>query len=249
LPRDEARVSIRKGRVAVEAEPGYLRLVRRALFVVMLVACVVAAPARAEMPQNTSAPAIGGRVAVGDVLLGHNGTWLYADGSSCRWECTFSFRWERCASGGCRTVSWNRGYRPRLADLGRELRLAVTATKHDCGEWNYAAGTQECAWVARSAHAPPVFVRTRGRVAAAAVAWPARLTVERAAVRRGVLRATVADTLGRLVVGARVTVTARGRAVRARSRADGSVVVRVPANGPRVVVARAGTKAARVRIR
>lgn len=200
------------------------------------------------MPQNTAAPAIGGRVAVGDVLLGHNGTWLYADGSACRWECAFSFRWERCGPGGCAVVSSNRGYRPRLADLGRELRLAVTATKYDCGEWNYAAGTQECAWVARTASAAPVFVRTRGRVAAAAVAWPARLTIERAAVRRGVLRATVADTLGRLVAGAHVTVTARGRAVRARSRSDGSVVVRVPPRGPRVVVARAGRKAARIRL-
>jgi hypothetical protein len=220
--------------------------VRRALVVLVLAASAAATPARAEMPQNTAAPAIGGRVAVGDVLLGHNGTWLYADGSSCGWECTFSFRWERCAAGACRTVSWNRGYRPRLADLGRELRLAVTATKYDCGAWNNAAGTQECALDSRSAYAAPVFVGTRGRVAAAAVAWPARLRFERAAVRRGVLRATVADTLGRLVVGARVTVTARGRTVRARSRADGRVVVRVPL-GPRIVVARAGAKAARIR--
>ena len=56
---------------------------------VVLVACAAAAPARAEMPQNTSAPAIGGRVAGGAVLHGHNGTWLNADGTSCRRECTF----------------------------------------------------------------------------------------------------------------------------------------------------------------
>jgi hypothetical protein len=146
-------------------------------------------------------------------------------------------------------VSTNRGYRPRLADLGRELRLAVTATKYDCGAWNYAAGTQECAFVARSVYAPFVDVETRSRVAARAVAWPARLRIERAAVRSNVLRVTVADSLGRLVVGARVSVAARGRIARAKTRSDGTAALRLPAKGPRLVVARAGSKAATRRIR
>ena len=143
----------------------------------------------------------------------------------------------------------NRGYRPTLADLGRELRLAVTATKYDCGAWNNATGTQECALTARSAYAAPVSVRTRARVGAAAVSWPARLKIERAAVLRGVLRVTVADTLGRLVVGANVSVAGRGLVIRTRTRSDGTAVLRLPAKGPLVVVARAGSKVVRIGLR
>ncbi len=201
------------------------------------------------MPQNHAEPEISGGVSVGGVLLGHNGTWLYADGSGCGSECSFSFRWERCSAVGCATVSTNRGYRPALADLGRELRLAVTATKYDCGAWNYAAGTQECAFVARAAYAAPVLVRTRARIGAAAVSWPARLKIERLAVRRGVLTVTVADTLGRLVVGASVSVTGQGPVTRTRTRRDGTAALRLPAKGPRVVVARAGSKVLRIRLR
>jgi hypothetical protein len=82
-----------------------------------------------------------------------------------------------------------------------------------------------------------------------AVAWPARLRIERAAVRGNVLHVTVADSLGRLVVGARVSVAARGRIARARTRADGRAALRLPAKGPRLVVARAGSKAATRRLR
>jgi hypothetical protein len=221
--------------------------------VVVLAAFAAAASfaveARAEMPQNRDRPEIGGRVAVGEVLLGHNGTWLYADGSGCGPECSFSFRWERCSAVRCVAVSANRGYRPKLADLGLELRLAVTATKYDCAEWNYAAGTQECALVSRSAYAAPVHVTTRARVAADSLAWPARLTIERLSLRRQTLRLTVADTLGRLVVGAKVSSSARGRIVRGRTRGDGTAVLRAPGPRARVVVARAGTKVARVWLR
>jgi hypothetical protein len=224
---------------------------RRAVVVLaaFAVAASFAVEAGAEMPQNQGRPEIGGRVAVGEVLLGHNGTWLYADGSGCGPECSFSFRWERCSGVRCVTVSANRGYRPKLADLGRELRLAVQATKFDCGEWNYAAGTQECAFVSRSAYASPVYVTTRARVAASSLAWPARLKIERASLRGQTLRLTVADTLGRLVVGAKVSSSARGGLVRGRTRADGTAVLRSLGPGPRVVVVRTGTKVARLRLR
>lgn len=226
-------------------------VVARLLLVACFAAGVLVAPAHAEMPQNHAAPEIGGGAAVGEVMLGHNGTWLYADGSGCGPECSFSFRWERCSAARCATVSMNRGYRPTLADLGRELRLAVTATKYDCGAWNNATGTQECALTARSAYAAPVSVRTRARVGAAAVSWPARLKIERAAVRRGVLRVTVADTLGRLVVGANVSVAGGGlfTRTRTRTRSDGTAALRLPAKGPLVVVARAGSKVVRIGLR
>lgn len=217
-------------------------------FAVFAVATAFNAEARAEMPQNQGRPEIGGRVAVGEVLLGHNGTWLYADGTGCGAECTFSFRWDSCSLVRCATVSTNRGYRPKLGDLDSELRLTVTATKYDCGALNSAAGTQECAFVTASAAAPPVYVRTRARVGASGVAWPARLKIERVAVRSGVLHVTVADTLGRLVAGASVSATGRGGLARSRTRADGTAVLRLSAKGPRTVVVRADAKAARIRV-
>jgi antitoxin (DNA-binding transcriptional repressor) of toxin-antitoxin stability system len=217
-------------------KPGWLLLAA-------LAALVLAGAASAEMPANRERPTITGPGVVGEVLLGNNGTWLYADGERCGFECTFSFRWERCSESGCRTVSNQRGYRPRLADLHRELRVEVTATKYDCGEWNYAAGTQECRFDGRTAYSEPVVVAARGRVAARLVAWPARLRIERALVRRGVLRVTVADTLGRLVRGATVIVGTRVR----RTNADGAAVFAV-SRTPSQVTARAGRQSARVRL-
>ena len=63
-------------------------VVARLLLVACFAAGVLVAPARAEMPQNHAAPEIGGGIAVGEVVLGHNGTWLYADGSGCGPECS-----------------------------------------------------------------------------------------------------------------------------------------------------------------
>jgi hypothetical protein len=202
-----------------------------------------AGAARAEMPANRELPTITGPGVVGEVLLGNNGTWLYADAERCASECTYSFRWERCSVLGCSTVSNQRGYRPRLADLSHELRVEVTATKYDCGEWNYAAGTQECRFDARTAYSEPVLIAARGRVAARRLGWPARLRVERALLRRGVLHVTVADTLGRLVQGATVTVGTRVR----RTNADGAAVLAVPHASSQVTV-RAGRQSARVRL-
>jgi len=211
------------------------------LLLTALAALLFAGAARAEMPANRELPTITGPGLVGEVLLGNNGTWLYADGTRCAFECTFSFRWERCTALGCRTVSEQRGYRPRLADLRHELRVEVIATKYDCGEWNYAAGTQECRFDGRAAYSEPVVISARGRVAARRVAWPARLRIERAFVRRGMVRVTVADTLGRLVQGATVTVGTRIR----RTNADGTAVLAVP-RAVSQVTARARRLSARV---
>ena len=139
------------------------------LAAVVLAALACGGNARAEMPLNRELPSITGPGVTGEVLLGNNGTWLYADGSRCGFECTFSFRWEQCSALGCHTVSTQRGYRPRLSDLHRELRVAVTATKYDCGEWNYALGTQECRLDSRTEFSRPLahpLARSRARSAA-----------------------------------------------------------------------------------
>ena len=137
----------------VAAEKGETEYMTRALIAAAAAALAVAGAARAEMPQNTSAPELTGRAAVGWGLVGHNGTWLYLDGSACGSECTYSFAWERCSATGCRAVAGatNRVYKVRSIDAGFRLRVLVTTSKHDCGEWNYAAGTRECRVVTRVA--------------------------------------------------------------------------------------------------
>ena len=111
--RRSARKDSAKERSRSSRPRGYRRGRGSSLLLACLAAGLLAAPARAEMPRNHAEPEISGGVSVGGVLLGHNGTWLYADGSGCGSECSFWFRWgAACSAVGCATVSTNRGYRP-----------------------------------------------------------------------------------------------------------------------------------------
>lgn len=181
---------------------------RSSLFLLALVAgAVFAAAAAAEMPSNRDAPTIseaGGPI-VGETLVGNNGTWLYADGSPCRGECAYAFLWQRCDRGGdCATIPGgaDRVYRVGSADVGRSLRVAVTATKFDCN-----AHGQDCRNVARTA------VSTPTPPVAAPTAPPLRLTIAGVAIeraRRGIVVAvSVKDDRGRAVRAARVTMAGR----------------------------------------
>ena len=126
---------------------------RSSIAAAAVAAAVFVSPARAEMPQNRGAPEWTGRAAVGWGVVGHNGTWLYDDGTACGAECMYAFIWERCNIHGCFPIrdAGARVYKVRAVDIGSRLRVVVAATKYDCGEWNYAAGTQECRWVTRFA--------------------------------------------------------------------------------------------------
>jgi hypothetical protein len=135
----------------------------RVLLTTAAAALALAGAAKAEMPNNRSLPEVTGRAAVGWGVVGHNGTWLYADGSACGPECLYEFAWERCGAAGCRRIpgAESRVYKVRVVDVGSQLRVAVSATKYDCGEWNYAAGTQECHFVTHSATSPETTVVPR----------------------------------------------------------------------------------------
>jgi hypothetical protein len=212
-------------------------------------AAIFASAASAEMPSNRDAPTIteaDGPV-VGEVLLGNNGTWLYADGSACRGECEYAFAWQRCGPGGdCAPIPGGgmRAYRVASTDVGRSLRVVVTATKYDCN-----AHGQDCRHVARTAvsqQTPPV---------AAPVAPPERLTiagvgVERA--RRGLVVAVrVVDDRGRAARGARVTV--RGASAVTGTAGSARVAVRSVPRGSAVVLSvraeKAGAEPAALQVR
>jgi hypothetical protein len=218
------------------------------LLVLALIAAtaVFASAASAEMPQNRDAPTITGDASpvVGQTLLGNNGTWLYADGSSCRSECQYTFAWFRCGAGGdCAPIPGGRerAYRVAPADAGRGLRVAVTATKHDCN-----AHGQDCRLVSRTAvssQTPPV---------AAPVPPPLKLTIARVAVDRAprgrlVVSVRVTDGEGRAVGGARVTV--RGGSAVTGSTGAARVTVRARSVALTIRAERAGAEPAVLEVR
>jgi hypothetical protein len=108
---------------------GLTRLVPLA---VMIVACGVAgtvALARsAAAPQNTALPQISGTAKEGDTLTASNGTWSNTPTS-------FAYQWRRCASDGraCGDITGatNQTYAVGAADVGRTLRVVVTASNAD----------------------------------------------------------------------------------------------------------------------
>ena len=63
-----------------------------------------------------------------------------------------SYQWQRC-SNGCADIAGagTRFYTVQAADAGHTIRVMETMSKRDCGAWNNAAGTQECADISRSA--------------------------------------------------------------------------------------------------
>ncbi len=124
------------------------------LALISALALLFAGAAAAEAPQINTPAAISGTAAIGQQLTAHNGTWLYADGTACREECTMSYQWQRCATGSsCSDISGAGGrfYTVQGADAGHALRVVETMSKHDCGAWNNAAGTQECRDISKSA--------------------------------------------------------------------------------------------------
>jgi len=96
-----------------------------ALAGLVIVAAAVAAPLAA--PVNVEPPTISGTARVGEALTAHRGTWDNAPS-------TYRFRWMRCNPLGnsCVLLSADgETYRVGQADVGRTLRVRVTATNVD----------------------------------------------------------------------------------------------------------------------
>src|SRR5262245_19229177 len=105
---------------------------RLAPFAVMIVACGVAgtvAFARsAAAPENNAVPQISGSAKEDATLTASNGTWANTPSS-------FTYQWRRCASDGSAcgdiTSATKQTYSPASADVGKTLRVAVTAANAD----------------------------------------------------------------------------------------------------------------------
>ncbi len=71
-------------------------------------------------PSNTSPPTISGTASVGGTLTASSGTWSGLSPMS------FSYRWQRCNSGGDRCSNRNataQTYKPVKGDVGHTLRV------------------------------------------------------------------------------------------------------------------------------
>lgn len=74
-------------------------------------------------PVNTAAPSISGIPQRGAPLTANSGTWELNMGG-------FSYQWARCEGGSCTRIpgATSQTYTPVDADVGRQLRVTVTAT-------------------------------------------------------------------------------------------------------------------------
>ncbi len=205
----------------------------------------------AQAPRNTSLPSIIGSPAVGGTLTATSGTWT---GTA---PLTYSYRWLRCdADGGdfdgsdCPDITGATGtqYRPTAADLGRRLRVQVTARNSlgtDFETSNATAQVQSSAGgtTPPPANLPPGAVRLgdgKYSIPVTSVSLPARLLVGstvfvprvvRSRARPLELRVRVLDTRGYVVrsalVLARSTPLVTTRPGEVRSGRDGWVRIRL----------------------
>ena len=100
-------------------------LLSTALWMLIGVAAAIASPAAA--PVNVDPPTITGTARVGEVLTARNGTWDNAPTS-------YRYRWLRCNENGNSCVllaADGETYRIGQADVGRTLRVRVTAVNAD----------------------------------------------------------------------------------------------------------------------
>lgn len=155
------------------------------------------------VPQNTAAPTISGTPVVGGTLTASPGTWTGAP--------SFSYTWLRCdaAGAGCGdTGSRGRNYGVRAEDLGRTIRVQVTA-RNPRGSSTSTSAQSGLVRSGSSGAGPAVPI--------SAVSLPDRLVISAVSTTPTTIpnRATsvtmrirVSDTRGRLVSGALVYATA-----------------------------------------
>ena len=98
-------------------------------------------------PVNTTLPSISGTPQDGQTLTANPGTWAGTQPIS------YAYEWQRCDAGGagCAAIATGPTYPVTSADVGKTLRVRVTATNSE----GSAAATSSATTVVQSASAPP----------------------------------------------------------------------------------------------
>jgi hypothetical protein len=157
-----------------------------------VVALTVAGSAGAEFPYMNYGPSITGTAVEGNTLDGHNGQWLYLDGSGCGKECTYHYTWQRCNAdaGGCVDIPNATGFSLTLtaAEVGTRVRYVEWIFKRDCGATNTQTGVTECKDIEKNQPSVPTALVQPKPVTLPQAATPP--TVQGVAMEDELLRAT-----------------------------------------------------------
>jgi hypothetical protein len=167
----------------------HLRLLVLTLSAVLALA--VAGGAQAEFPYMNYGPSISGTPQEGQTLQGHNGQWLYLDGSGCGSECKYRYTWQRCNAdaSGCVDIPNATGYTYTITaeDVGKRVRYVEWIFKHDCGATNTQTGQTECKDIEKNQPSVPTALVTPKPVTLPQATAPPR--VQGTAMEDEVLRA------------------------------------------------------------
>jgi len=172
-------------------------------------------------PSNTAAPTIVGTAQVDQTLTATNGTW------NSQTTPTFGYQWTRCDAQGnnCAAISGStqQTYKVVTADIGKTLRVTVTATNPD-GSASATSAQTAAVTAAGTATTPPansqapagaIAVNGKTSIPASSVTLPERLIINAVKFSPGRLtsraaftgRFHVVDTRGFLVRDALVKIT------------------------------------------
>lgn len=153
-------------------------------------------------PNNTSAPTISGTARVGEQLTANEGTWTGAPDR-------YAYQWQQCdsAGSGCGAIAGATGkiYGVRSADLGRTIRVAVTAVNprgRTTATSNNTAVVRAASGGGTGPAIPVSSVSLPDRLVISAVSFSP--TAIRNRTTTMTLKVRVSDTRGRLVSGALV---------------------------------------------
>lgn len=156
-------------------------------------------------PRSTSPPTISGTAQVGEQLTANEGSWTGAPDR-------YTYQWQQCdaAGSGCAAIAGATGkiYGVRSADLGRTLRVAVTAInpRGRTTATSAQTGVVRAAGGGGAGTAVPVSsVSLPDRLVSSSVSFSP--TAIRSRDGLVTLRVRVSDTRGRLVQGALVYAT------------------------------------------
>jgi hypothetical protein len=145
--------------------------------------------AASSLPTNTSQPRISGSAVAGSTLTATTGTWTGSPTS-------FGYRWTRCPASGsapdasnCAVISGatTSSYVPGSADVGKRLRVRVTATNTH-GSTTVASNATAIVKSGRQPPPPPASdgcAKKGGTVPVASVSSPARLIIDQTQISPG----------------------------------------------------------------
>ena len=179
-----------------------------ALSLVVLAVSGVGAAQSQTAPTNTGEPQINGKPAVDSTLTATRGTW---NGS----PTSYDFQWTRCPSSGgtsdasdCAALggATTRSYIPGKGDVGKRLRVRVTATNADGANTTASNATGIVKDSTTTPPAPPPVstgcAKTGGTVPVAGITPPARLSIDQTQVSPSTITYGTQSVTGRFHVSA-----------------------------------------------